>query len=362
MDTREALAIDRSVLLPMKLVIVGYSKPGQMGNYLASAARSLGVAHELIDLGKAEARSRIVQHCCWHFFGKRPAKASAFAAQVLDRCATVKPGVVITTGGRVPLDRRHIETLQQRGAKVVNYSTDDPWNPGLHARWFIAALPAYDVVFTPRHANMAEFRKTGVRTIHCLPFAYDPEVHRPWIEAPPPETRDVLFVGGCDADRLPLIAALADAGLSLTLFGQYWDRHAKTRAYWRGTADQETIRAASASAAICLCLVRRANRDGHVMRSFEAAAIGGCILAEDTPDHRELYGPEGKTACYFKTIADLVQQAQTLKADSGLRRHLAVNLRERMKTRKDTYADRLMAMLRLSNADGITREVSSAWA
>jgi spore maturation protein CgeB len=343
----------------MKLVVVGYSKPGQMGSYLASAARSLGIEHELIDLGKAEAKSRIVRRCCWHFLGKRPANASAFAAWVLDRCATFNPGLVITTGGRVPLDRRHIEFLQQRGARVVNYSTDDPWNPVLRAPWFITALPAYDVVFTTRHANMAEFRKIGVRTIHFMPFAYDPEVHRPWTETPPPKTTDVLFVGGCDAERLPFIAALADAGINLTLFGQYWSRHAQTRAHWRGIADQETIRSASASAAICLCLVRRANRDGHVMRSFEAAAIGGCILAEDTPDHRELFGPEGKTACYFKTIAELVQQAKTLKADGELRRRLAVNLRERIKTRNDTYADRVMTMLRLSN--GAERLDNSKW-
>ena len=63
---------------------------------------------------------------------------------------------------------------------------------------------------------------------------------------------------------------------------------------------QVTIRAASASAKVCLCLVRRANRDGHTMRSFEAAAIGGCILAEDTADHREIFGPEDYAARYFR--------------------------------------------------------------
>ncbi len=67
--------------------------------------------------------------------------------------------------------------------------------------------------------------------------------------------------------------------------------HPITRANWRGVADQDTIRSASAAARVCLCLVRRANRDGHVMRSFEAAVIGGCILAQDTADHRRAPPP-----------------------------------------------------------------------
>ena len=148
----------------------------------------------------------------------------------------------------------------------------------------------------------------------------------------------VLFVGGCDDDRLPLISALIKAGLNLALFGGYWDRHPITRAHWRGLADQDTIRSASAAARICLCLVRRANRDGHVMRSFEAAAIGGCILAEDTADHRELFGPDDQAVRYFKTVDDMVQQARLLVADAAARRRLSIGLRERMIGGDHTYA------------------------
>ena len=214
----------------------------------------------------------------------------------------MRPDVVLSTG-RAPLDRSHIVRLRELGASVINYSTDDPWNPAFQASWFLSALPAYDAVFTTRHANIEDFRSCGVRSVHYLPFAYDPDVHRPWPEnIPTGAPSDVLFVGGCDGDRLPLISAMIDAGLDVALFGGYWNRHAKTRSYWRGIADQDTIRSASAATRVCLCLVRRANRDGHVMRSFEAAAIGGCILAEDTADHRQLFGPENQAVRYFQTF------------------------------------------------------------
>ena len=206
----------------------------------------------------------------------------------------MNPSLVLGTG-YAPLERSHIEALRARGARVVNYSTDDPWNPALRAPWFLSTINAYDAAFTTRRANIEDFRRAGVRDVHHIPFGYDPEVHRPWpADKPAGRRSDVLFVGGCDSDRIPLINALIDAGLEVALFGGYWDRHAKTRPYWRGMADQDTIRATSAAACVSLVLVRRANRDDAVMRSYEAAAIGGCILAEDTPEHRELYGEIGR--------------------------------------------------------------------
>ncbi|MGP0094517.1 MAG: glycosyltransferase [Xanthobacteraceae bacterium] len=342
----------------MRVLIVGFSQPGHMGSYLASAAKQLGLDYQIIDAGRAEASSRIGQSFHWRMRGKRPGRLRRFGAQVLDACAEMRHDLVLATG-RAPLDRSHIEGLRALDATVINYSTDDPWNPALRARWFLAAIPSYDAIFSPRRANLDDFRRCGVRAVHFLPFAYDPEVHRPWTDmasAGPPS--DVLFVGGCDADRLPLIGALIDAGLNLALFGGYWNRHIKTRPYWRGLADQDTIRSASATAQVCLCLVRRANRDGNVMRSFEAAAIGGCILAEDTDDHRALFGPEDHAARYFRTPTELVQQAKILTADAEARRRLSARLRERMAAGGNTYADRLAAMLRLSGMDSSPQDLA----
>jgi spore maturation protein CgeB len=350
---------ERIYFRAMKILIIGYSQPGQMGSYLASAADKLRLNYQIMDMSGAETNSRVVQSFYWRLRNKRPANLAWFASQVLQTCAVTRPTVAITTGGRAPLEGAHIQKLRSLGITVMNYSTDDPWNPVLRAPWFISALPYYNTIFTPRRSNLDDFYRCGVRDIHYLPFAYDPEVHRPWPEdRPPGAASDALFVGGCDAERLPLISAFAESGLNLALFGRYWNNHSKTRAHWRGVVDQDTIRAASATAAICLCLVRRANRDGHVMRSFEAAAIGGCILAEDTADHRELFGPEDLAVRYFKTIPEMVRQAKILMADPNLRWRLTLALRERMATRSDTYADRLAAMLQLSNVSS-SRTVAS---
>jgi hypothetical protein len=339
----------------MKLLIVGFSQAGQMGCYLASAARQLGLDHQIMDAGRAEASSRIFQSFHWRLRGKRPGRLGRFAAEVLRTCAQTRYDLVLTTG-RAPLGRSHMEDLRALGPTIVNYSTDDPWNPRLRAPWFLSAIPIYDAIFTTRRANLDDFRRCGVKAVHYLPFGYDPEVHRPWPEnigAGSPS--DVLFVGGCDEDRLPLIGALIDAGFNLALFGGYWNRHANTRAFWRGLSGQDAIRSASAAAQICLCLVRRANRDGHVMRSFEAAAIGGCILAEDTVDHRELFGDAAR---FFKTPTELVQQAKSLLLDTKTRHRLSFQLRERIAAGGHTYAHRLATIVRLSSMGSLSHNPS----
>jgi hypothetical protein len=330
----------------MELLIVGLGQRGHMGYYLASAATRLGLNYQIIDAIQAEANNRIWRSFYWRFRNKRPARLDAFGAHVSSVCAITHPKFVLTTG-RAPLHQLHVERLREFGASVINYSTDDPWNPKLHAPWFLRALPSYNAVFTPRRANIDDFRRCGLGTVHYLPFGYDPDVHRPWPEGRPTAApSDVLYVGGCDEDRVPLIDGLIDTGLHLALFGGYWDRHDKARRHWRGIADQDTIRSASAAARICLCLTRRANRDGHTMRSFEAAAIGGCILAEDTADHRELFGPDDHAVRYFSTVPELVRQTKLLLADADARHRLSSQLAERFGRGKHTYADRLTSMLR----------------
>ena len=332
---------------PIRLLIIGYNQPGQMGNYLCSAARTLGICHKILDVAESETRNKWMQRYYWRLRGKRPAKLSAFAERAIDECHRFRPDLVLTTGNRAPLESMHLNRLAALGCTVANYSTDDPWNPVLHAPWFVEALPHYDIVFTPRSSNIADFQRCGTKRIHYLPFGYDPKIHRQAVHPGIKEMAcDVMFVGGCDSERLALINALAEAGLSLALFGQYWDKYPRTRPFWRGVADQATICEASGAASIILCLVRRANRDGHVMRSFEAAAIGGCVLAEDTPDHRQLFGEDG--ARYFKSIPDMVLAAKALASDPPLRHRIALRLKERMSARKDTYADRLNEILQLS--------------
>jgi hypothetical protein len=210
------------------------------------------------------------------------------------------------------------------------------------------ALPLYDRVWSARTSNLDDLRRHGCASVDYLPFGFDPDLFFP--QAPtaaerPTYDADICFAGGADADRVPYMATLAGAGLSLALYGDYWSRFSETKHADRGHASPEVLRKAASGAAISLCLVRRANRDGHTMRSFEVPAVGGCMLAEDTDEHRSFFGPSGRAVIYFKTMTEMAERARALLSDPAERARLATAAHRLIAAGGYTYADRLQTML-----------------
>jgi len=256
-----------------------------------------------------------------------------------------RPTVLLTTG-LAPVRFAELVEIGKAGILRMNFLTDDPWNPMHYAGWFQETLPQYDHVFSPRRANLQDLRDHDCKRVHYLPFAYSPDVHFPdGNGSHSGDVPDVLFAGGADPDRLSYVRALASAGLKIALYGGYWNQHIDLKQHWRGNADLATLRRATNAAKIVLCLVRRANRDGHAMRTFEAAAMQGCMLTEDTPEHREMFGADGEAVRYFRSIPEMVDHARSLLDNEAERYRLARTAHARITRGRNTYADRLEAML-----------------
>src|SRR5262249_53493098 len=120
-----------------------------------------------------------------------------------------------------------------------------------------------------------------------------------------------------------------------------------------GLQPPEALCALTTAAKVNLCLVRRANRDGHVMRSFEIAGLGGCMLAEDTTEHREIFGSDGEAIVYFCNPREAAERAQALLRDPAARARLSAAVQERISRGAHTYQDRLLSMLRLAFSESI---------
>jgi hypothetical protein len=232
------------------------------------------------------------------------------------------------------------------GVRTVNYSTDDPWNNKHAAGWFDRALASYDVVATPRSKTMPDFQRLGVRKVVHVPFGYCPHAHRAAVDIEESSAAgDVFFAGGCDSDRIPFFEALVAASLRPVLFGGYWERCASLRPFHHGFIPVSEMAVMHARTPVSVCLVRRANRDEHVMRTFEAAAMGACLVMEDSGEHRELFGPDGESVVYFSDPSTLVAACQRVLADVGLRQRLRISARQKVIGGHNSYGDRLDQML-----------------
>jgi spore maturation protein CgeB len=331
-----------------RILIVGNPDPIHMGAHFLQAARASGFTAQILDTRQAYDAFWPLVQWNWRLRGHRPARLGTFSAAVLERCRAFAPDILLATG-LAPLDRETLAEIGKGGSIRINFLTDDPWNRAHYAPWFLQSLPFYDYVFTPRRSNIDEIKQIGCHRVDYLPFAYHPELH--FVESPEnAEERerfscDIVFVGGADRDRLPFITALLRQRFQVALYGGYWERYPATRPYTRGHTDITSLRKAISAASVSLCLVRRANRDGHVMRSFEIPAMGGCMLTEDTTEHRELFGAEGETVVYFSTIDEMLNKLRWLLDHPVERQRLATAAHQRITGGGNTYRDRLLAIL-----------------
>jgi spore maturation protein CgeB len=330
-----------------RLLIVGNAGGTNVGASLDRAARELGIETLLVDARRAFHAPAWLRHVSWRLLGHRPPRLASFCRAVVEEAGRFRPDCTLTTG-LAPLTESALATLRAQGIRCVHYSTDDPWNRSQEAAWFLRSLARYDAVFSTRTANLGDFHAVGCAVVRHLPFGYDPTLSFPETLSPDQRRKlhaEVTFVGGADRDRVRLVEPLCGSGIRLALYGDYWDRFASTRAFHRGHAPPEQVRRATAAADINLCLVRRANRDGHVMRSFEAAACGACLLVEDTGEHRDLFGEDLACVAYFRSADTLLQRVRELLRDAPLRRRLGEAVRARITRGAHTYRDRLTSLL-----------------
>jgi spore maturation protein CgeB len=327
-----------------RLAIVGGFAGTHVGGSLWRAATHLDIDTVNFDVNAAAGGNRILHAALWRLGDRRPPRMHRFSNTVVAACRQSRPELLIATGA-APLTGSALRTLRAMGIVCVNYSTDDPWNPVLRGSWHLRVLPEYDAIFTTRRANIGNFAQIGCSEVHYLPFGYDEWLFCPRAGAIDGPAPDVLFVGGADRDRVAFMSEFLRTGLCVALVGGYWERFPGMQPFALGEQPPEALCTLTAAAKVNLCLVRRANRDGHVMRSFEIAALGGCMIAEDTAEHREIFGPDGEAVLYFRTPREATERTCWLLAYPAERARLSVAVQARISRGAHTYRDRLVSIV-----------------
>jgi glycosyltransferase involved in cell wall biosynthesis len=291
-----------------------------------------------------------VRRAAYRLLGRLPLARWRLNQDLLKKALEFRPDVVLVVKGALVARRTLQRIKKETGAVLVNYATDDPWNPAASTRDVIDAIPYYDLYACTKRAIIPDVLAAGCPRATFVPFGYKPAVHYPEQPTTAAERArfgsDVVFIGGCDADRVPYFEALVRSlpDVRLHLYGGYWDRHRVLRRYHRGFALGRDYRLALGGAKIALALVRRANRDEHAMRSFEIPACGGFMLAERTGEHLEWF-EEGREAAYFGSPDELVEKVCYYLSRDDERRRIAEAGWRKVTAGWATYKARLVDIL-----------------
>ena len=238
------------------------------------------------------------------------------------------------------------------GATLVNWATDDPFNRADNSRELVKSIPLYDLYVCTKKDIMSDVRRAGCANVEYVRFGYKPEVHFP--EAPATDEErdrfacDVMFVGGRDAHRVKYFETLVRAmpDVKLLLYGAYWERDRALRPYARGFAVARDYRLAVGGAKIAVNLVRRANRDDHVMRTFEIPACGAFMLTERSSTHEELFR-EDHEAAFFGSPNEFVAKVSSYLGRDQDRAGVAAAGHRKITQGRHTYGDRLAEIIDL---------------
>ena len=205
----------------MRILLSGALNPSfeALPEYLASALRRLGHEVRLFDHrahlfpGRARSRLPLLERLDRVHLNRRFLRA----------VRATRPDLVVVNQGMV-LTGATLRTARADGVRCINWFSDYP----LEFEEGLERAEAYDAFYLGSSFAARRHQEAGHRHAAWLPFACDPQAHRP-IETRPSPAEDrradrVVFVGSLYPERQVLLRFLR--GLPVGIWGPGWERAA----------------------------------------------------------------------------------------------------------------------------------------
>lgn len=233
------------------------------------------------------------------------------------------------------------------GARLIWYSEDDSMNPIHRTRWLEGCMPWFDLWVTTKsfNAQPGEVPALGVRRVLFVHNSFCPHDHAPLTLTQEERQRfaaPISFIGTYEEPRANDLLALAQAGLTVRVWGNGWQSMSGTdpNLIIEGRAIYgDDYRRAVAASGINLCFLRRGNRDLQTCRSLELPAMGVFMMHESSAEMEKLFTPDGE-AVYFSRMEELIDKARHWLADEAGRQRVAAAARRRAVEGGHSHHDR----------------------
>jgi spore maturation protein CgeB len=266
------------------------------------------------------------------------------------------------------LRRETVEAIRADGAKLIHFTPDPYFSLSWkRTRLMDAAMAHFDVLVYCKSYERKSYEALGKPLVY-MPLGFCDQTHRPLRSTDGQRTCDVGFLGGWEPRREKFLAAVAHAGVSLKVWGGYWDFLRDGRWTFRrqvilrqlaggerfrihrdatlaetfqgGEVYGDDYARALSGARIGLGLLRKVCPDQHTTRTFEIPACRSFLLADRTDEHQQFF-VEGEEAEFFSSVDELVEKVRFYTTNESARRRIAAAGYERCRTGRYAYVDRL---------------------
>jgi|WetSurMetagenome_2_1015567.scaffolds.fasta_scaffold25372_3 spore maturation protein CgeB len=259
----------------------------------------------------------------------------------------VKPDICLAVGGyRITGDT--LIDLKQMGVKTALWTTDVP-RPEFNQ--IVATASLYDHIFCAGTEAMEVLAKAGIRDSFWLPFACDPDYHRP-VDLTDEDRknygRDLIFVGAFYPNRWEVLKELVGI-YDIGIWGPGWQQVVdhRNRDCIHASHLQYTEWVKMYNAAKIIIIIHY--QDGAIPcfqaspKVFEALACRSFVISDSQKDVFRLFS-SGKQLVCFNDIQDLKTKIEHFLNRDEERRMIAAAGYEEV-LHKHTYRHRLHEML-----------------
>ncbi|MEO1257487.1 MAG: glycosyltransferase [Bacteroidota bacterium] len=255
------------------------------------------------------------------------------AKELLEKAEAVRPDIIWVFKG-MRLIPELLKKLKEKGFKLANYNPDHPFEyatRGSGNENVRNSIGLYDLHFCYSNAVAERIENEfGIKT-KILPFGYEIKDELFHEIKNTPEIIKACFIGNPDPIRADHLRALAESGIEMDVYGHSWEKYlsADSRLRVFDATYKKDFWIKMRAYRLQINIFRPHNIGSHNMRTFEIPAIGGIMLAPDSPQHRAYFNA-GKEAFFYQSKKELIAQAKHVLS---LSKEAATTIREKARRR-----------------------------
>jgi spore maturation protein CgeB len=331
-------------LFPNKILIVGSEQVWSIEKIYLKYLTELGVETELF----------AAQNCFFNYYKENLINKIFFRLGIssifkkintllFEKAKQYQPDVIWIFKG-MEIFPKTIDQLKLYGFKVANYNPDNPFifsGRGSGNENVKNSIGKYDLHFVYDKSVQKKIEEEySIKTAY-LPFGFElsESLYNECILQP--EIMKACFLGNPDNERATFLKELLRKGIAIDIYGNDWNKfinHPNASLFPPVYGDEfwKILRRYR----VQLNLMRVHNINSHNMRSFEIPAVGGIMIAPDTPEHR-IFFENGKEVFLFQNSDEClkkINRVMDLSADNANK--IRNNARHRSISSGYSYKDR----------------------